>query len=198
MTRRTFLWTTPAFAAARPLIVPVRRVMDSRARCTPRQLHQWWDIIWPEAVRDFARGGIRLQTTDATGEIKRTASSRPLFVGLERRVINLVITDHVPLDYGAVAGVTTRWEGYDLCVIALADAHANQVPYFSVNTCVHELLHLLLQDVDVRRPKWYQTGDREFRIDRYATRLWVFHDGAAIRQSAAAYLKRLAAQSGPA
>src|SRR4051794_4120419 len=124
MTRRTFLWTTPAFAAARPLIVPVRRVMDSRARCTPRQLHQWWDIIWPEAVGDFARGGIRLQATDATGEIKRTASSRPLFVGLERRVINLVITDHVPLDYGAVAGVTTRWEGYDLCVIALADAHA--------------------------------------------------------------------------
>ncbi|MEO8369416.1 MAG: hypothetical protein ABI806_09455 [Candidatus Solibacter sp.] len=190
MTRRTLLWSTLAMAAPAPLMVPVRRVMDSRAKCTPNQLQQWWNVIWPEASRNFGRGGIRLQTSDATGEIKRTASSRPLFTGLERGVINLVITDHVPLDYGATAGVTTAWEGYDLCVIALSDAHADQVPYFSVNTCVHELLHLLLQDVLLRKPKWYQTGEREVRIDWYATRLWLFGQGDTIRQSAEAYLKR--------
>ena len=83
--------------------------MDSRARCTPKQLQQWWNVIWPEAFRDFDRGGIRLQTKDASGEIKRAASSRPLFTGLERGVINLVITDHVPQDYGATPGVTTTW-----------------------------------------------------------------------------------------
>jgi len=191
MTRRTFFWTSIAMARPAPLVVPVRRVMDSRARCTPRQFHQWWNVIWPEAFRDFNRGGILLNTVDAPGEIKRTASSRPLFTGLERGVINLVLTDHIPQDYGATSGVTTTWEGYDLCVIALGDAHANQVPYFSVNTCVHELLHLLLQDVFMKKPKWYQTGQREVRIDWYATRLWLFGEGAAIRQSAEAYLRRL-------
>ena len=177
-------------ATPAPLIVPVRRVMDSRAKCTSRQLHEWWNVIWPEAFGNFARGGIRLQTTDVPGEIKRTASSRPLFIGLERGVINLVITDHVPQDYGATPGVTTTWEGYDLCVIALSDAHANQLPYFSVNTCVHELLRLLLQDVLMKKPRWYQTSRREARIDWYATRLWLFGEGDAIRKSTELYLKR--------
>jgi hypothetical protein len=91
----------------------------------------------------------------------------------------------------ALAGITTIQGGYHVCLIALQYAHGNQVPYLSVNTCVHELLHALMQDVFVRRPTWYQTGGREFRIDSYATGLWLFHDGAAIRKSAQAYLDRL-------
>jgi hypothetical protein len=188
VTRRSFLLTA---VARPPLIVPVRRVIDKRANCTSKQWQHWWNVVWPEAVREFDRGGIRLQVTDAPGEIKRLPSSRPAFDGLARGTINLVITDHVPMDYGGVAGVTTRWEGYDLCVIAVSDAHANQVPYFSVNTCVHELLHLLLQDLLLTKPKWYEVGEREFRIDYYATRLWLFHDGEAIRKTAEAYLRRL-------
>jgi hypothetical protein len=70
-------------------------------------------------------------------------------------------------------------------------AHGDQVPFLSVNTCVHEVLHALMQDVFVSHPKWYQTGEREFRIDYYATLLWVFRNGAAVRQSAQAYLGRL-------
>jgi len=76
-------------------------------------------------------------------------------------------------------------------MVALQYAHGNQVPFLSVNTCLHELLHALLQDIFVSRPKWFQTGGREVRIDWYATRLWLFHDGAAIRESAQAYLDRL-------
>jgi hypothetical protein len=182
-----------ASMSPKPLVVPVRRVMDSRAKCTPEQLQRWWSVIWPEAARDFASGGIRLETRDAPGEIKRSPSSRPIFTGLERGVVNLMITDHVPMDYAGLSGVTTRYDGYHLCVIALSDAHANQVPYFSVNTCVHEMLHLLLQDVYLKRPKWYQSGEREFRIDWYATRLWLYHDGGAIRKSAEGYLARLRA-----
>jgi hypothetical protein len=91
----------------------------------------------------------------------------------------------------ALAGVTTIHEGFHLCVIALGYAHPHQVPFISVNTCVHELLHALLQDVYVSRPDWYQTGGREFRIDSFATGLWLFHDGAAIRKSAQAYVDRL-------
>jgi hypothetical protein len=175
------------------LVLPLRRIVDGRATPSPDQSRRWTSVIWPEALRNFASGGIQFQVTEAAGEIKRSPSGRPIFTGLERNVINLVVTAHVPEDYAALAGVTTRYEGYHLCVIALSDAHPNQVPYFSVNTCVHELLHLLLQDVYLQRPKWYQTGEREFRIDWYATRLWLFHDGAAIRDSAARYLDRLRA-----
>ena len=122
--------------------------------------------------------------SDANGEIRRSAGDRPIFIGLERGVINLFLTDHLPLYWDnsrALAGVTTIYEGYHLCLIALRYARGHQVPFFSVNTCVHELLHALLQDLFVSSPNWYQTSGREFRIDSYATGLWLFHDGGAIR-----------------
>jgi hypothetical protein len=198
MTRRDFLWTSAATAAhaaaQKPLIVPVHRVMDIRTKCTPEQLRRFWWRIWPEAVRDFNRCGIQLQCTDVKGEIRLSPGDRPIFVGLQRGVVNLVLTDHIPMNWDkarSLAGVTTVYEGYHLCVIAISYAHGHQVPFLSVNTCVHEMLHLLLQDVFMRRPKWYQSNEREFRDDAYATRLWLFHDGAAIRKSAEVYLERL-------
>ena len=187
MTRRDFVRSAAAASEARlvtaaALTIPLHRVMDSRAAFTAEQLRYFWWTIWPEAVRDFQGGGFRFEVTDARGEIKRSPGGRPIFTGLRRGAINLIVTDHVPMDYGGLAGVSTIHEGYHLCVIALSCAHANQVPYFSVNTCVHELLHLFLQDIYLSRPRWYQTGERELRIDRYATRLWLFHDGGAIRK----------------
>ena len=173
--------------------------MDSRAQCTPEQLHHFWSGIWPEAVRNFSQGGIGLQTSDGPGEVRYSPGDRPIFIGLRRGAINLVLTDHIPMiwDTGrALAGVTAIHDGYHVCLIALRYAHGDQVPFLSVNTCVHELLHALLQDVFVSRPKWYQTGGREFRIDCYATGLWLFHEGAAIRKSAQAYLGRLRSASG--
>jgi len=200
MTRRDFVSSAAVasaagFAAPAPVTIPLHRVMNGRARCTPEQLRRFWWTIWPEAVRDFQNGGIRFDVTDANGEIKRSPGGRPIFTALRRGAINLIITDNVPLDYGGLAGVTTIQGGYHLCVIALNGAHPNQVPYFSVNTCVHELLHLLLQDVYLTRPKWYQTGEREFRIDWLATRLWLFRDAGPIRKSAEAYLARLRTSS---
>jgi hypothetical protein len=198
MTRRLFLGTLAAGAAqaAAPaqLVVPVHRVMDSRAQCTPEQLHRFWSKIWPEAARNFARGGIRLATTDGPGEVKRSPGDQPIFVGLRPHAINLVLTGYIPMKWDnarALAGITTIHDGYHICLIALRYAHGDQVPYISVNTCVHELLHALLQDVFVRRPNWYQSGSREFRIDWYATQLWLFHNGADLRQSAQSYLRRL-------
>src|SRR5437899_8171163 len=134
MTRRNFLWSAAiahriAAAAEPPLMVPVHRVVDARAKCTPEQLGRFWWSIWPEAVRDFNRCGIHFQTTDATGEIGRTAADLPVFVGLERGVINLVLTDHLPMywDNGrALAGATTIFGGYHVCLIALQYAHAHQ------------------------------------------------------------------------
>jgi hypothetical protein len=187
-------------AAAGPLVVPVNRVSDSRAKSTPKQWDHFWSVIWPEAVRDFGRCGIQFQTRDTSGEIRRFPSGRPRFVGLERGVINLVITDHIPLHWDrgrAAAGVTTLHDGYHLCLIALGssttgnEAHGHQIPFLSVNTCVHELLHALMQDIFERRPKWFEANEREFRIDWYATRMWLFSDCAAVRKSAAIYLQRL-------
>jgi hypothetical protein len=198
MTRRDFLSTSaataiPSTASAR-LRVPVHRIMDAGARCSPEQVHRFWSIIWPEAVRDFSQGGIDLQTTDGPGEVRHTAGDNPVFAGLRRGVINLVLTGHLPMywDNGrALAGTTTLWDGYAVCMIALPYAHGNLIPFVSVNTCVHELLHALMQDIFVSRPRWYQSGGREFRADSFATGLWLFHDGAAIRQSAQACLGRL-------
>jgi hypothetical protein len=170
--------------------------MDTRAQCPPEQLHHFWSSIWPEAFRDFSGGGIDLQTSDGEGEIRSSPGDRPVFVGLRRSVINLVLTRHIPLywDNGrALAGVSTLYQGYPVCMVALQYAHGNQVPFLSVNTCVHELLHALLQDIFVSRPKWFATRGREIRIDWYATGLWLFHDGDAIRKSAQVYLDRLRA-----
>jgi len=200
VTRRHFVLTLAAATsrASTPsrLMVPVHRIMDSRARCSREQLHQFWTSIWPEAVRNFGRGDIGLQTTDGPGEVRRSPGDVPIFTGLRRGVINLVLTDHIPMKWDsgrAVAGVTTIHDGYHVCLIALQYAHGDQVPFLSLNTCVHELLHALLQDVFVSRPKWFQAGGREFRSDWYATCLWLFHDGAAVRKSARGYLGRLQA-----
>lgn len=115
-------------------------------------------------------------------------------MGLRRGVINLVLTGHIPMHWDrgrARAGVTTAYDGYHICLIALSYAHGNQVPFMKVNTCVHELLHALLQDILITRPTWSQAKGRELRTDWYATRLWLFRDGAAIRESARQYLSRL-------
>ena len=198
MTRRTFVRMAPALAisAVTPatLIVPVHRAMNTRARCTPEQLSQFWWKIWPEAVRDFHRSGIDFQTTDGTLEIKRSPGDRPIFTALKHAAINLVITDQIPMawDNGrALAGVTTRYESYHLCLIALNHAHGHQVPFLSVNTCVHEILHALLQDIFEPRPKGLAGYGRELRIDSYATCLWLFGDSGAVRKSAEVYLRRL-------
>jgi hypothetical protein len=198
MTRREmFSAAVLAIFSEVALRVPVRQVFDGRAKCTPEQLRRFATSIWPEAVRDFRRCGIQLETKQVTGEVRRSPAGRPIFVGLERGVVNLVVTDSIPLDWDSgrgLTGVTTRYEEYHLCMIALNSAHGHQIPFFSVNTCVHELLHVLLHDVFEPRPRGLQGEGREFRVDLYATRLWLFHDGAMIRKATRAYLDRVLAK----
>jgi hypothetical protein len=198
LTRRDFIRTAAVAAtgsrAPARLVVPIHRVMDGRARCSPEQLHHFWWSIWPEASRAFSRGGIELQTSDGPGEIRRSAGDRPILIGLRRGVLNLVLTDHIPMKWDtgrALAGVTTIYDGYHLCMIALQYAHTNQVPLVSLNTCVHEILHALLLDIVVTHPRWYQAGEREFRTDWVATSLWLFRPDNTLRKSAQTYLDRL-------
>jgi len=196
MTRRSLvaLGAVGLAGGESPLIVPIHRVMNARAKCPPAALQRFWWSIWPEAVRDFQRSGIRLHTTDATGEIRRSPGDRPIFTQLEGKAVNIVVTDHIPPSWDngrALAGVTTIVEGRHLCVIAVRYAHGHQIPFLSVNTCVHELLHVLLQDIFIRRPVWHQAGSHEARIDWHATRMWLFRDGEAVRRSAQEYLRRL-------
>lgn len=200
MTRRDFLWAAAAFSSAtrEQVTVPVHRIVDAKAPFPPGSLQRFWSSIWPEAVTDFGRGGVELQTTDGPGEVGHTAADRPLFTGLRRGALNLVLTDSLPLYWDnarSLAGVTTLDRGYHLCLIALRYAHGDRVPFLSVNTCVHEILHALLLDIFLTRPSAYQAAEREYRIDWYATRLWLLHDGAAVRRSAQAYLDRLRAAS---
>ncbi len=176
------------------VIIPVHRVVNRRAQLPPELWRRFWSSIWPEAYRDFDRSGIRLQTTDAAGEIRRSPADRPIFEGARRGAVNLVLTDAIPMHWDngrALAGVTTIDDGYHLCVIALRYAHGHQAPFLSVNTCVHELLHVLLQDIFLGRPTWHKAGRHETRIDWHATRMWLFGDGGAVRRSAREYRARL-------
>ena len=197
MTRREFVSTAAASVPSGspvPLMVPVHRVMDSRAKCTPQQVRHFSTSIWPEAVRDFGRCGIQFQVSEVTGVVRRSPGGRPVFVGLEHGAINLVITDQIPQNWDrgvGLTGVSAQFDGYHLSMVALDYAHGHQIPFLAVNTCVHELLHVLLQDIFEVHPQGLSGYEREFRIDWYATRLWLFHDGAFIRREAEAYLERL-------
>jgi hypothetical protein len=198
VTRRAFIPVASAAIAPSPsqgpLLVPVRLVIDTDAQWSPAQIQNFWSHIWPEAVRDLNRCGVRLQPTVQTGRVERPPHREPVVTGLERGVINLALTDRIPWEWDkgrAVSGVATIYRGFHLCMIAINRAHGHQIPLLSVNTCVHELLHALLNDVFESRPHGWFGEAREFRIDWYATRLWLFRDGAAIRQAAGSYVQRL-------
>ena len=202
MTRRKLVGTGASalgllIGAPAPVILPVHRIVDAHARCSPEDVTSFWWSIWPEAFREFSRSGIALQTTDGPGEIRRTAGDRPIFIGLRRGALNLVLTDHLPLYWDnarALAGMTVMLENvYHVCVIALRYAHGNQVPFLSLNTCVHEMLHAVMGDIFLRnRPDWFRAGEHESRIDWYATELWLFRGNSALRESARVYVQRLA------
>ncbi|MBL8175610.1 MAG: hypothetical protein JNK48_13135 [Bryobacterales bacterium] len=131
--------------------------------------------------------------------MKRLPSGRPSFVGLERARLNVVVTKQLPMawDKGrGLNGVTTMHQGFHLCVIALEYAHGHQIPYLSVNTCAHEILHALCGDIFENRPEGAEGAWREFRIDALATGLWLIGDGARIRTLAERYVRRLAQGSG--
>jgi len=177
-----------------PLIVPVNLVLDRQAKLRPEELGRFWSRIWPQAVGNLETCGIHLQTSMRTADVVRPPGRGPVLAGLEPRAINLVITDQLPNEWDkgrALSGVTTLYRGYHVCMIALNRAHRHEIPLLSVNTCLHELLHVLLLDVFEGRPKGLFGHAREFRIDCYATRLWLFHDGAAIRNSAQIYVDRM-------
>ena len=196
MTRRSFLSSVAVvpFLPSPPVVLPIHLLIDARAHLHPSQLHYFWNDMWPEAVSDLQHCGIQLDCSVEDGEVLRPVERQPVISGLRRDAINLVITSHIPeiWDNGlALGGVTTIYRGYHLCMIALACAHCHQIPFLSLNTCTHEMLHVLMQDIFEPRPPGFRGEVREARIDLYATRLWLFHDGSGIRQSAEAYLERV-------
>ena len=176
------------------LKLPVHRIVDSRAGSTSEQLHHFWWTMWPECVRLVSRCGIELATTDSPGEIKRSPASRPIFAGVRRGALNIVVTRQVPLGWArgrGIAGVTTIWQGHHVCLIALDHAHANRIPLLAVNTLVHEMLHAVLQDVFVIRPTATDIEKHELHVNWIATRLWLLGDAPGLRESAEDYLLRL-------
>ncbi|MFN7939055.1 MAG: hypothetical protein U0R19_37355 [Bryobacteraceae bacterium] len=195
-TRRAFLTAPLAAASSAPkgLDIPVSIIQDKRSQWNPDLIAHFWNRIWPQALNDLRRCGIRLDVKWVEGEVKRLPSSRPSFAGLERGRLNIVITNRIPLEWDngrGLNGVTTMHQGFHLCVIAVEYAHAHQAPFLSVNTCMHELLHALCLDIFENQPGGAEGAWREFCIDSFATRLWLFGDGAPIRASAEKYVQRL-------
>jgi hypothetical protein len=177
--------------------VPVRIVVDRRSQFSPERLRAW-KHIWDQAWGNFDSVGVRLSAATVEGEIKRSPGDRPIFEGLDRAALNVLVTDHVPMlwDQGrALRGVAFRYAGFDTVLIALNYAVPHQVPFFSINTCEHELLHVLLGDIFQRPPGAVKVQAREYRIEWYGSRMWLFHDGRFVRDSARQYVARLTYQA---
>ena len=200
MTRRravgaTALLTAVYAAGDEPnLEIPLLRITDKYARAGAAKRSQFLAGIWREAEQVFARGGMALRAIDRQGEVLQYPSGRPLFRCLDRSMINVVLTDRVPLDWDkgrSLAGVSSLYEGFCLSVISIEEAHGNQIPFLSVNTVVHELLHVLLQDVFRDRTSLIHGQSAEARVDLHATRLWLFGGDETVRESARVCLERL-------
>jgi hypothetical protein len=191
MTRRAFISMAPLAGVvptdSQPVVrLPINIIQDKRAKLSAGQLDYFWSTIWAEAVRDLARCGIEPQISTRTGDIWRPPGRQPVVSGLDHGAINLVITDQIPVEWDggrALSGVAMSYRGFEMCVLALNRAHGHLIPLISVNSCIHELLHVLLRDTSGKRPAGLLGEAREFRIDYFATRLWLLHDGAAIREA---------------
>lgn len=177
-----------------PVEVPVLCMTNALAGTKPEAVRAFRAGVWDEAVRTFADCGVYLRVTERAGEILKYPSSRPRFIGLERGQVNVVLTDTIPLDWDngrQVAGGSTVYEGYVVCVIAMKLAHRFEAPLFAMNTVVHELLHVFLGDVFEERGGRLRRYGREGRVDWQATRMWLGADAAAVRTAARAHLLRM-------
>lgn len=204
ITRRQFAAVGLAAPLARRssnlIEVPVLQLIDQRARLNSNDLQRFRRDVWDEAVRLFRAGGVALLTTERDGEIKLYPSGRPRITGLEKGLVNIVITSAVPLawDRGrSVCGVATIYEGYHLSVIAVKNAYPNRLPVLAVNTVVHELLHILGGDLQANRSGLLKGADRELTADWRATRLWLTGTMPGLRQQAQSFMKALRTSSAP-
>src|SRR5579863_6260564 len=119
MTRREFCSIAVAGlvppASRAPVTVPVHVIQDGNAKLGPRQLRNFWTYVWPEACRDLARVGIRLDASPAVGEVLRPPGREPMVGGIERGVLNIILTGTIPLEWDqgrGLSGVTTLYRGF--------------------------------------------------------------------------------------
>lgn len=158
---RRMLLAAPLCAAASslpgapPRAVPVRLIEDSRVPWSRDRLAWFRSRLWPEAAGNLARGGIRLNVVKAPGEVERPPGREPLLKGIQRGVLNFIVTSHIPVQWDGgrgLCGVTTLYRGFHVSMVALSLAQEHQIPFPSVNSCLHELLHALLGDIYEARP----------------------------------------------
>jgi hypothetical protein len=187
---------TPAPAVVE---VPVLYVTNKHARCSAVEVSRFRSVVWDEAVRVFARCGVLLRVVERTGEVLKYPSGRPRFLELDRRRVNVVLSDNVPLDWDNARyspGIAAAYEGFAVCVIAMPRAHANRIPFLAVNTVVHELLHILLEDIFVAPGGLLRDHGRETRVDWHATRMWLFGADATVRESAREFMRKRLLRTG--
>src|SRR4051794_17225086 len=117
MTRRDILQAAALLAtpSGPQLEIPVHRMLDKNARCSPVQVKTFLSSVWNEAVHNFAQGSIALRVTESNGEVQKYPSGKPRFRCLQREMINVVLTDRIPLDWDkgrSLPGISTLYEGF--------------------------------------------------------------------------------------
>ncbi|GEM_PF-2925261 len=198
MTRRQLLGIVGALSApGDEIVVPLRLLVDRKVKWSPEQVESFRKDLWAQAVGNLLSCGVRLQVVEGKGEVERPPEREPVISGLEWGSLNFVATNRIPMHWDggrSLCGVTTLYRGHHLCMVALDLAHGNRVPFVAVNTCLHELLHALLNDIFEDRPSGAKGQMREARVEYVATKLWLFGDGREIREGARSYVQRLADQ----
>jgi hypothetical protein len=157
-----------------PRILCVNFLLDSESIPAARHIRYFHDRIWREACEDLAKLGISVEMVTGRGCVHRPPDRAPVFEGLIRGAINIVLTRTVPMHWDrcrGMKGLAFRAGGYDVCLLALDHAHAFRFPYLATNSCLHELLHFLLGDVDAKKPGGLAGEWREFCVDALATHL---------------------------
>ena len=181
-------------SSASPVDVPVLRLLNRQAACSDVEVRTFCSIVWDEAERAFQSCGVILRTVHRIGEVRLWPGGRPRFFGLESGMLNVVLTDRIPLHWDngrSLAGVATISEGHHVCVIAMKNAHPNRLPFLAVNTVVHEMLHVFFGDIFVSRKGLLRGEAREAFVDWQATRLWLFRYGPDVKNAAQSYMTRL-------
>ena len=132
------------------------------------------DTIWPEACNDLAKTGTSVRVTSGRGRIIRPPNRTPILEGLRDGHINMFLSASVPMHWDrcrALKGVAFDYGGNHVCIIALNNAHAHWIPFFATNTCLHELLHVLLGHTGRAKPQGVGADMLELRVDAIATQL---------------------------
>lgn len=180
-----------------PVRLPVVILRDANAKLSGTLLRRFDNSLWPEAAWMYSRAGVWFEVRRGEARMDRPPYREPAITGLQARRINLLLTSRAPHAWDGGrgwSGVSLLYRGRVLCLVALEHANGNLIPWLSLNTVAHELMHAISGDVFAPQPGGFRVVRREAAVDSALTRLWLFGSEPGVRGDAMRLLGRLELQ----